>query len=103
MGEVRNASTILVRIPEGKIPRGRPRRRWKDNIRIVFREVRWKCVDWVHLTLDRYQWKGLLNMVMYLGHFLTEGLLASQYGLPSMELVQFLNALSYIASNGGGG
>jgi hypothetical protein len=28
----------LVGKPEGKIPRGRPRRRWEDAIRMVLRE-----------------------------------------------------------------
>jgi hypothetical protein len=27
------------RSPEGKIPLGRPRRRWEDNIRIDLREI----------------------------------------------------------------
>jgi hypothetical protein len=30
----RNAYRILVRKPEGKIPLGRPRSRWVDNIKI---------------------------------------------------------------------
>jgi hypothetical protein len=40
MGEMRNASKILVGIPERKRPLGRPRRRWKDNIRIYLREIK---------------------------------------------------------------
>jgi hypothetical protein len=39
MGENRNAYRILVRKPEIKIPRGRPRRRWEDNIRMDLREI----------------------------------------------------------------
>jgi len=27
--------------PEGKIPLGRPRSRWEDNIKMDLREVRW--------------------------------------------------------------
>ena len=34
MGEERGAYTVLVGIPEGKRPLGRPRRRWVENIRI---------------------------------------------------------------------
>jgi hypothetical protein len=34
MGEMRNVYDILVGKPEVKRPIGRPRRRWKDNIRI---------------------------------------------------------------------
>jgi hypothetical protein len=36
MGVMRNAYTILVGKPEGKRPLGRPRRRWKDNIKMDF-------------------------------------------------------------------
>jgi hypothetical protein len=32
MGEKRNACRLLVGEPEGKRRRGRPRRRWEDNI-----------------------------------------------------------------------
>jgi hypothetical protein len=38
-GETRNAYRILVGIPEGKRPLGRPRRRWVDNIKMVLREI----------------------------------------------------------------
>ena len=33
MGEERVVYRVLVGIPEGKRPLGRPRRRWVDNIR----------------------------------------------------------------------
>jgi hypothetical protein len=39
MEEMRNAYNILVGIPEGKRPFGRPRRRW-ENIRMDVREIR---------------------------------------------------------------
>jgi hypothetical protein len=38
-GENRNAYRILVGNPEGKIPLGRPRRRWVDNIKMDLREI----------------------------------------------------------------
>jgi hypothetical protein len=34
MGAIRNAYTILARKPERKRPLGRPRCRWKDNIKM---------------------------------------------------------------------
>jgi hypothetical protein len=37
-GEMRNAYTILVGKPEGKIPLGRQRRRWVDNVKMDLRE-----------------------------------------------------------------
>jgi hypothetical protein len=45
MGEKRNSYRLLVGKPEGKRPLGRPRRRWVDNIRMDFEEVRWSDVD----------------------------------------------------------
>jgi hypothetical protein len=45
MGENRNAYSILVGMPEGKGPLGRPRRRWVDNIKMDLREIGWDGVD----------------------------------------------------------
>jgi hypothetical protein len=44
----------LIGKPEGKRPHGRPRRRWKDNIRMDVRreEIDWEVVDWIHLPQD---------------------------------------------------
>jgi hypothetical protein len=41
MGEGRGAYRVLVGIPEGRGPLGRPRRRWEDNIRMDVQEVGW--------------------------------------------------------------
>jgi hypothetical protein len=41
---------ILVGKPEGKRPLGRPRHRWKDNIRMDLREIGWQDMDWMHLA-----------------------------------------------------
>jgi hypothetical protein len=43
----------LIGKPEGKRPLGRPRRRWKDNIRMDLREIVWKFVDLMNLARDR--------------------------------------------------
>jgi hypothetical protein len=48
--EMRNAYTIFVGKLERKRLLGRPRRRWEDNIRMDFREIRWEDVDWMHLA-----------------------------------------------------
>jgi hypothetical protein len=53
--------------PEGKRPLGRPRRRWLDNIRIDFREIRWDGMDWIDLVQDRNKWRALVNTVMNTG------------------------------------
>jgi hypothetical protein len=39
MGEEREVYKVLVGMPEGKRPLGRPRRRWEDGIRMDLREV----------------------------------------------------------------
>jgi hypothetical protein len=36
---------IWVGKPEGKRPLGRPRRKWVNNIKMDFREIRWNYVD----------------------------------------------------------
>jgi hypothetical protein len=50
----------------GKRPRGRPRRRWIDNIKIDLLEIGFNVVDWIGLAQDRYRWRALVNSVMNL-------------------------------------
>jgi hypothetical protein len=50
--------------PEGKIPLGRPRRRWVDNIKMDLREIGWDGVDWVDMPQDRDQWRALVDMAL---------------------------------------
>jgi hypothetical protein len=45
MGEKRYAYRILVGMPEGKRPLGRPRHRWVENIRTYLREMGWVGLD----------------------------------------------------------
>jgi hypothetical protein len=49
----RNAYRILVGKPEGKIPLGRHKCRWGDNIKMELREIGWGDVDWIHVDQDR--------------------------------------------------
>ena len=53
MGERRGVYRVLVGKPEGKIPFGRPRRRWEDNIKMVLQEVECGGMDWIELAQDR--------------------------------------------------
>jgi hypothetical protein len=67
MGEKKNAYRILVWKPERKRPLGRPRRRWKDNIKMDLRRIGWGGKDWIDLAQDRNHWKALVNTVINLG------------------------------------
>jgi hypothetical protein len=49
----RNVYRLLVGKPEGKIPLGRPRRRWIDNIKMDLLEIGVNVVDWIGLAQDR--------------------------------------------------
>jgi hypothetical protein len=42
MGEERNMCKVLMGKPEGKMPLGRPMRRWRDGIRMHLRESSWE-------------------------------------------------------------
>jgi hypothetical protein len=53
MGEKRNVYKLLVGKPEGKRPLGRPRRRWRDNIKMDLLEIGLGGVDWIGLAQDR--------------------------------------------------
>jgi hypothetical protein len=66
MGEVRNAYKILVGEPEGKGPRGRTCRRWKDNMKTYLRKTGWEVVEWIHQAQDRDQWRALVKALVKL-------------------------------------
>jgi hypothetical protein len=61
IGEMTNEYKILIGKSERKRPRGRPRRIWEDNIRKGLMKTRRECVDWIHLTQDRGQWRELVE------------------------------------------
>jgi hypothetical protein len=65
MGRKRNAYRILVGMPEGKRPLGRPRRRWMD-IKMDLREIGWDGMHVIDLAQDRDQWSALVNTAMNL-------------------------------------
>jgi len=46
-GKLKGVYRVLVRKTEGKRPLGRPRRRWKDNIKMDLQEVRCVGMDWI--------------------------------------------------------
>jgi hypothetical protein len=62
-GEERGLHRVLVGKPEGKRLLGRPRRRWKDNIKLDIQEVGGGRVDWMELAQDRDGWRALVSTV----------------------------------------
>ena len=44
---------VLVGKPVGKRSHGRPRRKWKDNIKMDFQEMGCEGMDWIDLAQDR--------------------------------------------------
>jgi len=66
MGEERVVYRVLVGIPEGRRPLGRPRRRWVDIIRMDLQEVGCGYMDWIGLAQDTERWRTLVSAVMNL-------------------------------------
>ena len=54
------ASVILMLILR---PLGRPRRRWKDNIKMDLQEVGGGRGDWMELAQDKDRWRALVVTV----------------------------------------
>jgi hypothetical protein len=54
---------VLLGKPEGKRPLGRPRHKWKDNIKMELQEVGGDCGNWMELAKDRERWQALASMV----------------------------------------
>jgi hypothetical protein len=66
MGEGRGVYRVLVGRPEGKRPRGRPKHRWEDNIKMDLGEIGIDGANWIQLAQNRVQWRAFVNTVMNL-------------------------------------
>jgi hypothetical protein len=66
MGEGRGVYRVLIGRPEGKRPLGRPWRRWEDNIKMDFREIRIDGAKLIQLAQDRIQWRAFVSTVVNL-------------------------------------
>jgi len=62
-GEKRNAYRTSVGKAEGDRPRGRPRRRLEDSIKIALREIIRQRVEWIHLVQDWDTWQAFMKRV----------------------------------------
>ena len=66
MKEGRSAFKILTGKPTGKIPLGRPWRRWEDNIRMDLEEIGISAETWVDSAQDMNYWRALVNAALNL-------------------------------------
>jgi hypothetical protein len=66
MGEGRGVYRILVGRPEGKRPLGKPRRKWKYNIKMDLTEIGIDGANWIQLAQHMVQWRACVNTVMNL-------------------------------------
>ena len=67
----KKVNNILLTIPltdrpTGNRPLGRPRRRWKDNIRMDLEEIGINAGNWVDSAQDRDYWRALVNAALNL-------------------------------------
>jgi hypothetical protein len=62
--EKRNAYRIMMGMPEGKRPLGRPRRRRVENIKMDLREIGSDGMDCIDLAENRERWRPLVNTLM---------------------------------------
>jgi hypothetical protein len=99
MGEKRNAYRLLVGKPEEKIPLGRPKWRWVDNIRMDLGEIGWGGVDWIGLVQDRDKWRALLNAVMNLPVPYNAGKLLSDCTTGGLLSSAELHRVSYLINH----
>ena len=59
---------MLTGKPTGKIPLGRPRRRWEDNnIRMYLEEIGINEGNWVDSAKDMNYWRALVNAALNSG------------------------------------
>jgi hypothetical protein len=63
---ITNAYRLLVGKPERKRPLRRPKRRWRNNIKMDLLEIGLGVLDWIGLAQDRYRWRALVIAVMNL-------------------------------------
>ena len=66
MEESRSAFNILTGKPKGKRPLERPRRRWKEIIRIYLKGIGINTRNWVDSAQDRDYWRALVNAALNL-------------------------------------
>ena len=66
MDEGRNFFKISIGTPTGKIPLGRSRHRWNDNIRMDLEEIGINMSNWVDSAQNKDYWGALVNVALSL-------------------------------------
>ena len=66
MEQGRRAFKISTGNPTGKIPLGKPRRRWEDNIRMDHEGIGTNAGNWVDSAQDKDYWRALVNVELNL-------------------------------------
>ena len=64
--EGKSAFKILTGTPPGKIPLGRPRRRWEDNSRMYLKEIDINTRNWVDSPQDMDHSRPFVNAALNL-------------------------------------
>jgi len=59
MVERRGIFRVLVGKPGVMSPRGRPKCRWEDNIKMNLQDVGCRGMDWIELAQDKDRWGQL--------------------------------------------
>jgi hypothetical protein len=57
----RNVHRVSVGKPKGKRPLEKFRNRWKNDIKMYLKEVRWEGVDWINLAQGRHNWPAFVK------------------------------------------
>ena len=66
MGKSSSTFKILTGKPTGKVPLGRHKRRWENNIRMDLEEIGINAGNWVDSAQDRSYWRALVNAALNL-------------------------------------
>jgi len=63
MEEGRGVYSVLVGRPERKIPLGRSRRRWEDDIKLDLKKIGTDGANWIQLAQDGARWRAFVSTV----------------------------------------